>query len=121
VSGDPNQDGNMSNDRLSGYGRNAFTGPDYASMDLKLGRMMNLGERLNLELSGDSFNLFNRNNERLVVTDNGFQSTAGQFIKYAQYVGNTYYPAYYQQPTSLMKPTTSFAPRQMQFSVRLNF
>jgi len=121
VSGDPNQDGNVSNDRLSGYGRNAFTGPDYASMDLKLGRMMNLGERLHLELSGDSFNLFNRNNERLVVTDNGFQSTAGQFIKYAQYVGNTYYPAYYQQPTSLMKPTTSFAPRQMQFSVRLNF
>ena len=121
VSGDPNQDGNMSNDRLSGYGRNAFTGPDYASMDLKVGRMMNLGERLHLELSGDSFNLFNRNNERLVVTDNGFQSTAGQFIKYAQYVGNTYYPAYYQQPTSLMKPTTSFAPRQMQFSVRLNF
>ncbi len=121
VSGDPNQDGNMSNDRLSGYGRNAFTGPDYASMDLKVGRMMNLGERLHLELSGDSFNLFNRNNERLVVTDNGFQSTAGQFIKYAQYLGNTYYPAYYQQPTSLMKPTTSFAPRQMQFSVRLNF
>jgi hypothetical protein len=121
VSGDPNQDANMSNDRLSGYGRNAFTGPDYASMDLKLGRMMNLGERLHLELSGDSFNLFNRNNERLVVTDNGFQSTAGQFIKYAQYVGNTYYPAYYQQPTSLMKPTSSFAPRQMQFSMRLNF
>src|SRR5208282_5167341 len=40
VSGDPNQDGNTSNDRLSGYGRNAFTGPDYASMDLKMGRMM---------------------------------------------------------------------------------
>ena len=121
VSGDPNQDGNTSNDRLSGYGRNAFTGPDYASMDLKVGRMMNLGERLHLELSGDSFNLFNRNNERLVVTDNGFQSTAGQFVKDTQYVGNAYYPAYYQQPTSLMKPTSSFAPRQMQFSVRLNF
>jgi hypothetical protein len=27
--------------------------------------------------------------------------------------GATYYPAYYQQPTSLMKPTTSFAPRAM--------
>ena len=40
VSGDPNQDGNTSNDRLSGYGRNAFTGPDYASMDLKMGRMI---------------------------------------------------------------------------------
>jgi hypothetical protein len=121
VSGDPNQDGNTNNDRLSGYGRNAFTGPDYASMDLKMGRMMNLGGRLHLELSGDSFNLFNRNNERLVVTDNGFQSTAGQFIKGTQYAGNTYYPAYYQQPASLMNPASSFAPRQMQFSVRLNF
>jgi hypothetical protein len=118
VSGDPNQDDNNTNDRLPGYGRNAFTGPDYASMDLKLGRMMTLGERFHLELSADSFNLFNRNNERLVITDNGFQSAAGQFIKYA---GNTYYPAYYQQPTSLLKPTSSFAPRQMQLSMRLNF
>jgi hypothetical protein len=121
VSGDPNQDGNTSNDRLPGYGRNSFTGPDYASMDLKVGRIMNLGGRFHLELSGDSFNLFNRNNERLVVTDNGFQSTAGQFIKYTQSVGGIYYPAYYQQPTSFMKPTSAFAPRQMQVSMRLNF
>lgn len=34
VSGDPNQDGNTGDDRLSGYGRNSFLGPDYASMDL---------------------------------------------------------------------------------------
>ncbi len=49
--------------RLPGYGRNAFTGPDYASLDLKLGRLMDLGERFHLELSGDLFNLFSRNNE----------------------------------------------------------
>jgi hypothetical protein len=121
VSGDPNQDGNTSNDRLPGYGRNSFTGPDYASMDLKVGRMMNPGKRLHLELSGDSFNLFNRNNERLLITDNGFQSSAGQFIKYTQSVNGVYYPAYYQQPTSFLKPTSSFAPRQMQVSMRLNF
>jgi hypothetical protein len=121
VSGDPNQDGNTSNDRLPGYGRNSFTGPDYASMDLKVGRIMNLGGRCHLELSGDSFNLFNRNNERLVITDNGFQSTAGQFIKYTQSIGGLYYPAYYQQPTNFMKPASSFAPRQMQVSMRLNF
>lgn len=106
VSGDPNQDGNLSNDRLPGYGRNAFTGPDYASPDLKLGRLMDLGERLHLELSGDSFNLFNRNNERLVITDNGFQNTVGPFIKYTQSVGGTYYPSYYQQPTSFLKPAS---------------
>ena len=121
VSGDPNQDDNTSNDRLAGYGRNAFTGPNYASMDLKMGRMMNVGEHYHLELTAESFNVFNRNNERLDISDNGFYKTAGQFVKYTQYVGGTFYPAYYQQPASLMKPTSSFAPRQMQFSMRMNF
>ncbi|MGD1216370.1 MAG: TonB-dependent receptor [Terriglobales bacterium] len=119
VSGDPNQDGNTSNDRLSGYGRNAFIGPDYASMDLRLGRKMNLGGRYHLELTAESFNLFNRDNQRDDLSDNGFYNSAGQFIKYTQ--PGTYYPAYYQQPTSLMKPMSAYAPRQMQLSMRLNF
>ena len=38
VSGDPNQDGNDLNDRLPGYRRNAFIGPDYATTDLRLTR-----------------------------------------------------------------------------------
>jgi hypothetical protein len=121
VSGDPNQDGNTSNDRLSGYGRNAFVGPDYATMDLKLGRTLNLGGRCHLELTADSFNLFNRDNQRFQIDDEGYYNLAGQFIKYTQSLGGTYYPAYYQQPTSLMKPTNSFAPRQIQLSVRLSF
>jgi len=121
VSGDPNQDGNTSNDRLSGYGRNGFIGPDYATMDLKVGRKMNLGGRYHLELTADSFNLFNRDNQRVLIDGEGFYNSAGQFIKYAYSVGGAYYPAYYQQPASLMKPTNSFAPRQMQLSMRLNF
>jgi hypothetical protein len=121
VSGDPNQDGNTSNDRLSGYGRNAFIGPDYASMDLRVGRKMKLGERYHLELTAESFNLFNRDNQRYSLSDNGYYNSAGQFVKYTQSAGGIYYPAYYQQPTSLMKPTSSFAPRQMQVSMRLNF
>jgi hypothetical protein len=43
VSGDANQDGNTSNDRLAGAGRNSFIGPDYATMDLRLTRKINLG------------------------------------------------------------------------------
>ena len=121
VSGDPNQDGNTSNDRLSGYGRNAFIGPDYASMDVRVARKMNLSGRYHLELTGESFNLFNRDNQRYDVNDDGFYNAAGQFIKYTQVVGSTYYPAYYQQPTSLMKPTSAFGPRQLQMSMRLNF
>ena len=55
------------------------------------------------------------------MTDNGFYNSAGQFVKYSQQAGGAYYPAYYQQPTSFMKATSSFAPRQMQLSMRLNF
>ena len=121
VSGDPNQDGNTSNDRLPKYGRNALLGPDYASMDLRAGRKIDLGRRYHLELTADSFNLFNRDNKRYGLTDNGFYNAAGQFIKYSQQAGTAYYPAYFQQPTSFMKPTSAFAPRQMQLSMRLNF
>jgi hypothetical protein len=119
VSGDPNQDGNTSNDRLSGYGRNSFIGPDYATMDLRLARKMNLGEKCHLELTAESFNLFNRDNQREDLSDSGYYNSAGQFIKYNQ--PGTNYPAYYQQPTSLMKAMSAFAPRQMQLSMRLNF
>jgi hypothetical protein len=123
VEGDPNQDGNSNNDRLSGYGRNAFTGPDYATMDLRVGRKLNLGERVHLELNAESFNLFNRDNQTYQVSDNGYYNLAGQFIKYTQYPvsGGAPYPAYYQQSTSLMKPMSAFAPRQTQFSMRLSF
>jgi Carboxypeptidase regulatory-like domain/TonB dependent receptor len=121
VSGDPNQDGNTSNDRLPKYGRNAFLGPDYASMDMRVGRQINLGGRYHLELTAESFNLFNRDNKRYGVADDGFYNAGGQFVKYSQKAGGTYYPAYYQQPTSFMKTTSAFAPRQMQFSMRLNF
>jgi hypothetical protein len=121
VSGDPNQDGNTSNDRLPGAGRNAFLSPDYASMDLRLGRKINLGGRFHLELTGESFNLLNRDNKTYVATDNGFVNSAGRFVKFSQKAGGTYYPAYYQQPTSFLKATRAFAPRQMQVSMRLDF
>jgi hypothetical protein len=119
VSGDPNQDGNTGNDRLSGYGRNAFIGPDYASMDLRVARNINLGGRYHLELTAESFNIFNRDNQRDDLSDSGFYNSAGHFVKYTQ--PGTYYPSYYQQPTSLMKPMSAFAPRQMQVSARLDF
>ncbi len=121
VSGDPNQDGNTDNDRLSGYGRNAFQGPDYATMDLRLVRKIKLAGHWRMELMGDSYNLFNRDNQRYTVSDSGFYDSAGQFVKYTQLAGDTYYPAYYQQPTSFMKATSAYAPRQVQLSMRLNF
>jgi hypothetical protein len=82
---------------------------------------MNLGGRYRLELTAESFNIFNRDNKRDDISDSGYYNAAGQFIKYTRSAGGTYYPAYYQQPTSLMKAMSAYAPRQMQVSMRLNF
>jgi hypothetical protein len=121
VSGDPNQDGNLSNDRLAGYGRNAFTGPDYATMDLRLGKRVKFGGHIRLDLNAESFNLFNRDNKTYVISDAGFYNTAGAFIKYTQFAAGTYYPAYYQKPTSFMRLNSAYAPRRLQLSMRLHF
>lgn len=68
VFGDPNQDGNTSNDRLSGYGRNVFLGPDYATTDLRLTRRLYVRPRLKLELMAEVFNALNRDNRRVQMT-----------------------------------------------------
>src|ERR1700722_5322973 len=98
VSGDPNQASNTSKDRLAGYGRNAFTRPDYATMNLRVGKRVKLGGPSRLDLNAESFNLFNRDNKTYVISAGGFYNSAG--IKYPQNAAGTYFPAYYQQPTS---------------------
>jgi len=121
VYGDPNQDGNTSNDRLPGFGNNAFVGPDYATMNLRLARKINLGGHYRLELTAESFNLFNRDNKRFGVGDNGFWNSAGQFVVYSKRAGGIYYPAYYQQPAAFMRAASAYAPRQIQMSMRFLF
>lgn len=122
VSGDPNRDDNSSNDRLAGYGRNAFLGPDYATMDLRLTRKIHVTERVRLELTAESFNLFNRDNQRYGLSDDGFLNGAGQFVPLDRNPGGQLpYPAYYQRPTNFMRATSAYAPRQVQLALRLAF
>jgi Carboxypeptidase regulatory-like domain/TonB dependent receptor len=118
VAGDPNQDGNGLNDRLPGYSRNAFTGPDYATTDLRLTRIIHLGERGKLNLIVESFNLFNRDNQQVTVTSNGLTVNATTFVQNSTTVGNTPYPAYYQQPQNFLKPNAAYAPRQIQLGLK---
>jgi hypothetical protein len=120
VNGDPNQDGNYDNDRLPGYGRNAFTGPDYATTDLRLVRKIRMGhgEHERLEFSADSFNLFNRDNQRMVITSDGLTAEASTFTPYTVYVNGIAYPGYYQLPQNFLKPTAAFAPRQIQLGLK---
>ena len=122
VAGDPNQDGNYDNDRLPGYSRNAFTGPNYSSADLRIVRKIHLRERDRLELTIDSFNLFNRDNQRVTITSDGLTAEATTFTPYTTYVLNVPYPAYYQQPTqNFLKPNAAFAPRQVQLGLKFIF
>jgi hypothetical protein len=119
VSGDPNQDGNYDDDRLPGYSRNAFTGPDYASTDLRLVRKIHAAQGYRIDFSADSFNLFNRDNQRVEITSDGLTAEATTFTQYSTYVNGVPYPAYYQQPQDFLKPNAAFAPRQIQLGVKV--
>jgi len=121
VDGDPNQDGNYENDRLPGYTRNGFTGPDYQSVDLRLVRKVRIAHRDRLELTADSFNLFNRDNQRVQITSNGLTVNATTFTPYTTYVNGVPYPAYYQMPQNFLKPNAAFAPRQIQLGAKFIF
>jgi hypothetical protein len=121
VAGDPNQDGNDLNDRLPGYTRNAFTGPDYATVDMRLTRTLRLRERYKLNLTAESFNLLNRDNQRVTITSNGLVSSASTFVQSYVTTGVPVYPGYYESPTNFTKPNAAYAPRQIQISVKLIF
>ncbi len=121
VNGDPNQDSNYDNDRLPGYSRNGFTGPDYASTDLRLVRKIHVGHGYRLEFTADSFNVFNRDNQRVEITSNGLTVEATTFVQYSTYVNGVFYPAFYQQPQSFLKPNAAFAPRQIQLGLKFIF
>ena len=121
VSGDPNQDGNTYNDRLPGYNRNAFTGPDYATADLRLTRRLFLGSRLKLDAIAEAFNAFNRDNQRMIISDDGFQNSAGQFTQWDKTIGINTFPAYYQKSAHFPTATSAYASRQIQLALRLTF
>lgn len=121
VSGDPNQDGNDLNDRLPGYTRNAFTGPDYAKADLRVTRTIRFGERYKLNLMAEAFNLTNRDNQRVAITSNGMVTTASTFVQSSVTANIAPYPGYYELPSNFMKPNAAYAPRQIQVAMKFTF
>ena len=121
IVGDANQDGNTSNDRLPGFRRNYFTGPNYISTDLRVARRFHLGDRFRLELLIESFNLMNRRNLRVDSSDDGFLDSAGQFVKIDKTIGFSHFPAHYRLSSGFLQPTSAYAPRQVQISLRLKF
>jgi len=118
VTGDPNQDGNDLNDRLPGYTRNGFTGPDYATTDMRITKRVRLSECCKLDFSAESFNLFNRDNQRVAITSNGMVASATTFVQSSVTAGIAPYPGYYQLPSNFMKPNAAYAPRQVQLAIK---
>jgi mRNA-degrading endonuclease YafQ of YafQ-DinJ toxin-antitoxin module len=121
VAGDPNQDGNDMNDRLPGASRNSFLGPDYAAMDMRLTRKLYVHDRLKLDLIGESFNLLNRDNKLVQITEDGLQTNTAYFVKISNELGINYFPGHYQIPSSPFKITNSYPPRQIQLALRTTF
>jgi hypothetical protein len=87
-------------------GRNRGITHPYSSLDMRLMRLVRLGERLRLEVIAEGFNLFNRFNEAAaspLFTDvNAFnqRDSSGRYYS---------------------RPTAAFDSRQFQFGLRLNF
>src|SRR5213076_2270406 len=65
---DFNLDGNPNSDRPSLLERNAYQGPAYASVDLRVGRDIRVSDRARAELTLDIFNLFDRVNVKDINT-----------------------------------------------------
>ena len=87
-------------------GRNFGLTHSYMSLDLRVAKLVPIGEKLRLELIAEGFNLFNRFNE----------AAASPFIDdvraFNQRAGNGRYYS---------RPTAAFDPRQFQFGLKLNF
>jgi hypothetical protein len=121
VDGDVNRDGNVNNDRLPGTSRNSFIGPDYFSGEARITRRFHLTEQWRLEAVAEAFNVFNHRNDRVDSSDDGFASTAASFVVLSTTAAGNKYPARFQQTTGFLAPTNAYAPRQVQFSLRLKW
>ena len=107
--------------RLPGAGRDSFIGPDYATTDARLTRRLFMRERLKLDVILESFNLLNRDNKRVLITENGLETDTAYFEKVSNELEVNYYSGHFQIPRNPLQPTSSFSPRQVQLAVKMTF
>jgi hypothetical protein len=118
---DVNGDRHSTNDRPIGAGRNTGLGPDYAAFDLRISRLFKLGERANLQLIAEGFNLFNRTNFASV------NNVVGLGYGLPTAVGGAGATTFHVSGTSAVGPsqplgfTAALPKREIQFGFRLSF
>lgn len=111
---DANSDGNPVNDRVGESARDTYLGDHLRSVDVRLSRVIHLGERHRLQLSADAFNLFNRANVDEVFS-----------VYFApNFIGPV--PRHYKDGVQgalpgFGAPRTVLNPRQLQFAAKFTF
>lgn len=81
-------------------------------LSLRISRRLYAGDRIKIELMAESFNLLNRGNQRVQITQDGFQTNSAQFVQATKIIGINIFPAKYRVPSSFVRPTDACAPRQ---------
>jgi outer membrane receptor protein involved in Fe transport len=120
VGGDPNNDGNRSNDRLPGTVRNQFTTPAVYQFDARIQRAIPIREQMRVRLILEAFNIFNRSN---VATVNNiffnYSGGANGVLTAPSFITAFGTPRSFQSPAS--GTTTFVIPRQLQLAIKFDF
>ncbi len=112
---DINGDGFPFNDRVGAIGRNSYRGAAYYDTDIRLQRLLNVSERVKVNLSAEVLNLLNRVNVQDVDQVYGAGEFAGPIPE--RYGDGVTSPA---NPT-FGSPTFAGSARQIQLSLKLKF
>ncbi|HXJ05167.1 MAG TPA: carboxypeptidase regulatory-like domain-containing protein [Candidatus Acidoferrum sp.] len=118
---DVNGDRHSTNDRPIGAGRNTGLGPNYVDFDMRISRLFKLGERANLQLIAEGFNLLNRTNFASV------NNVVGLGFGLPTAVGGAGATTFHVSGTSALGPsqplgfTSALPKREIQFGLRLSF
>jgi hypothetical protein len=112
-----------SDGRVYDIGRNTFRYPATYTADGRLGKRFELGQRRELDLFAESFNLFNHQNVTRIETtgyyiDRG--TTAGGFPTFNFLTGQKTGTTEFGKPLDV-NATNFFRPRELQFGVRARF
>ena len=108
---DINGDNHFTNDRPPGAPRNSGLGPNYATFDMRLSRIFNIGEQSRLRFTAEGFNITNRTN----------------YASVNNIVGAAFAPPFNANGTAGLSPsqplgfTAALPKREIQLGLRFDF
>jgi hypothetical protein len=119
---DVNGDRHSTNDRPIGAARNTGMGPDYMDFDMRISRRFKMGDRANLQVLAEGFNLANRTNfasvNNVVGPNFGLPVAEGGQPGFTTFnvSGSASRPA-----SAPLAFTSAFPMRQLQLGIRIGF